>query len=291
MPDLPISGLPSKPILKLDDWIAVEDVFGTYKAPIQQFFNLLTQNLKITGISGCPLEGSPSALIEIQGVNFLPSLTVTIQGITVLNFVVVSETKLDVTIDLTGVAQGTYNLTVTNPTGQSDTVTFEVFGITNEPITFTDFNETFVQGNELVKENPSTIGFTGAATSTKGIKVGDGYLEFNIPLMSGYAFVGLSHNPSASVGINYIDFAFYVFNDSISIYEGGISMGGLFSGVLTTTSILRVSIAGSTVNYILDGTTLLTTNPAIINYPLYFDCSIFNPGKSIKDCRLNGILV
>jgi YD repeat-containing protein len=156
-----------------------------------------------------------------------------------------------------------------------------------ESVAWTNAGGVTASGNSLTKPGASGWGDAGAM-STKAVASGDGYVEFTASETNTYRMLGLSHGDSNRDYAD-IDFAIYPAADGqLYVYEAGVGRGGF--GPYATGDRLRVSVAGGTVSYSKNGTTVYTSGVAP-RYPLLVDAALYSTGATINNTVISGSLV
>jgi hypothetical protein len=89
---------------------------------------------------------------------------------------------------------------------------------------------------------------------------------------------GLNSDPATDGGYSTIDYAFYLSNGSLNIYESGSYVTGC--GTYTTSTVLTVTYDGVNIRYLKDGVVQRTVARAV-GAALYFDSSFTADGSSL----------
>ncbi len=135
-----------------------------------------------------------------------------------------------------------------------------------------------VNGNSLTKTATTGWGNAGAV-STQQITSGDGYVELTASETNTRRMLGLS-NGNSNVSYTDIDFALYLYEDELRIYEAGAAKG--IFGTYTTGDTLRVAVVDGVVQYSRNGT-VFYTSAGTPTYPLLVDTALYTTGATLVD--------
>jgi hypothetical protein len=132
-------------------------------------------------------------------------------------------------------------------------------------------------GNSLTKTAATGWGNAGAISSQQ-IASGDGYVEVTASETSTYRMIGLS-NGNTNASYEDIDFAIYLSQTALKVFEAGVSKGTF--GSYATGDRLRVAVVGGVVQYSKNGTVFYTSTKAPA-YPLLVDAALYTQGATLS---------
>ena len=118
---------------------------------------------------------------------------------------------------------------------------------------------------------------------------GDVFISFRMKELdtgANHTMIGFDTNPSQGNNYNTIDYAWYVNNGSINVYENGSSFG--VGATWNTDSIYSIARAGSNVRYYQDGVLKRTVDSH--DNDLYVDTS-FHSSIEIRDIRMGQVYI
>ena len=141
-------------------------------------------------------------------------------------------------------------------------------------------------GNNLTRGN-GAAGWTAAASSTVGIALAGGYIQFAAAETNTDRMCGLSVNifETDYTGIRY---AVYLASDgSFQVFEGGAKRGSF--GAYSTGDVFTVSVAANGVTYSRNGSIFYTSLVAPTQ-TLFGDASLYSPGATIGNAIIAGNL-
>lgn len=152
-------------------------------------------------------------------------------------------------------------------------------------VTFKDTTNVTTDSNNIIATGGADNDWNHGCFSNESVGNGQ-YVEFTIgdmpPSGGGYFMAGLNH---LNEGAYYpdIDFAVYYESGNYSIYENGVFVG--VKSALQKSDVVRVSVENNKVIYYKNGDWVYTSqvSPTL---PLYFDCSMYRLGQSIKNVRI-----
>jgi hypothetical protein len=153
---------------------------------------------------------------------------------------------------------------------------------TIENVFWANVNGVTPSGNSLSK--PGTTGWNAGAVSSRTLSQSDCtpqcYAEFTATETNTYRMFGLA-NGDTNQSDSDIEFAFEI-NPSgqINVWEGGQSLG--LKGSYTAGDHLRVSMQGTTVHYLKNGTDIYS-HSVTPNYPLLVDTSLYSTNSTITN--------
>jgi hypothetical protein len=141
--------------------------------------------------------------------------------------------------------------------------------------------------NGLIIRRPSSDGGGGWDHQITGLDRyrGNVYVSFRIKeLDSGanHTMFGFSTDPNSTAHYNNINFAWYIDNGSMTIYEAGVSEG--VNGTYDEESVYTIARVGSTVSYYQDGV-LQRSVSGITTADLYLDSS-FHSSIELRDIKV-----
>lgn len=179
----------------------------------------------------------------------------------------------ETTTSITGKARGTYTATVTDAASRSVSMSYRL----GYPIQWTDLKKASVTSENTVVKSVDVDNnlWDAAAISTNELAPStDGWIEYVVPVTPHLWMIGLTrmNSEAAHASINY---AFYVNNGVVRIYESGVDRG--IFGNQTEGIVLSIAREGATIKYYINGVVVRTvaTNTS---YQLYVDCAIHSGG-------------
>ena len=100
------------------------------------------------------------------------------------------------------------------------------------------------------------------------------------------AMIGLLHDPSVETSYadghyKNIDFAFYAFPDSISVWENGVLARELPLS-WSPTDLFEIRVVGTVVTYVRNGAAMYTSEKTP-TFPLIVDTSLYSAGARLND--------
>jgi hypothetical protein len=137
-----------------------------------------------------------------------------------------------------------------------------------------------ITANGLLKIQ-SNGNWNGAAFSLNSL-VDNGYFEFTATETNRQRMVGLSHTNAGS-GFGGIDFAIYLNNSNLRIYENGQNRGSF--GNYQSGDIFRIAVEDGAVVYYRNGNAFYTSNQTP-TLPLYADISIRDIGGTVTNPQI-----
>ena len=132
-------------------------------------------------------------------------------------------------------------------------------------------------GNSLTKTAATSWGNAGAV-STQQIASGAGYVEFTASETTTSRMLGLS-NGNSTASYQDIDFAVYLSQGQLKIFEAGTSKGVF--GTYAAGDALRVAVVGGVVKYSRNGMLVYTSTKTPV-YPLLVDTALYTQGATLK---------
>lgn len=159
-------------------------------------------------------------------------------------------------------------------------------GATTEAVVWTAIVGCAVDAPNTLRKTAATGWGTGGAVSTRAIRSGDGYVEITVSEINTRRMVGLGVG-NASASYTDIDFALYLDNGTLSVYENGASRGGF--GAISNGMVLRVAVEGGIVVYRKAGLVVYTSLVAP-TYPLNCDAAGNTIGSTIAGATISGLL-
>jgi hypothetical protein len=143
-----------------------------------------------------------------------------------------------------------------------------------------EVNVSVAGGN--VTKNAGGAAWNAGVTSVQSLS-GSGLVEIQVASVSSVAYMfGLAQINPGGIYTG-IDYAIYVINNNIQIYELGTFKGN--AGGISVNDILQVVVTGTTVTYVKNGTVVYTSLTSA-TFPLYFACSILNTGNTVSDIQI-----
>ncbi|WP_299061803.1 GEVED domain-containing protein [uncultured Polaribacter sp.] len=131
--------------------------------------------------------------------------------------------------------------------------------------------------------------YASSSVISYGLNVNDFQLNFQTDAVSGRRFmIGLNSYPNVNSSFNDIDYAIYINNTTLYIYESGTSRG--IFGSYTATDILSVKKEGNVIKYVKNDvafyTSLITANAT----DYFVDTSFADGVSTIKNIQLESFL-
>jgi hypothetical protein len=153
-----------------------------------------------------------------------------------------------------------------------------------EDVVWTEIVNASAAGNDLTKTGSSSLWDSGAV-STKAIVGGDGYAEVT-GTNGTFRMIGLSFGDTDQTYPD-IDYALYVKNNRMDVWEAGIYRGEF--GSFQPGDQLRVAVESGIVVYRKNGLAFYTSGVAP-TFPLVVDASLYSPGAVLTDVEISGVL-
>ncbi len=150
-------------------------------------------------------------------------------------------------------------------------------------VLWTDRQNVAINGNSIRKAGGVDNTWDAGAVSAQSIQSGDGYVEVTVDALDTYRMFGLG-NGDSSAGYEDIEFAAYLSGDTLKVFEGGEERGSF--GALAVGDVVRVAVAGGTVNYYHNGQFFYTSTVTVIPYPLIVDTSFSDTGARLSNVHL-----
>lgn len=145
-------------------------------------------------------------------------------------------------------------------------------------VVWTDLVGVSVSGNTVTMTATSGWGNGGAASENILAGSTDGWVEINLAYINSATMIGLS-NSNIDAHYNTIDYAFFITNGNLYIYENGNEIGAY--GSAQSSDILKVERISSQIFYKKNGATLYSTS-TVYSDPLIVDCSLNNTSSTIS---------
>ncbi len=154
-----------------------------------------------------------------------------------------------------------------------------------QAVEWTSLVNVVATGNTIQKPSEALSGWNAGAVSSLSIRSGDGYVQATIDALNTLRMFGLG-NGNDSVHYRDIEFAAYLDDDTLRVYESGLYKAT--DGTMAVGDTVRVAVEGGHVKY-YHNDRLFYTSTVMPRYPLLLDTALHTPGGRIADALICGV--